>query len=120
MLLNPAKSTLVKFSLRKTIHTEPLTINDTKIAEHEKVKLLGVTFDKHLRFSAHVETAITKSKPAFHALVQLKKSGIAPPSLALFYHSRIVSTLAYAGPCWYPHTSNHDIKWRNINVYVSA
>ena len=108
MLLNPAKSTLVTFSLRKTIHTEPLTINDTKIAEHEKVKLLGVTFDRHLRFSAHVETAITKSKPAFHALVQLKKSGIAPPSLALFYHSRIVSILTYAAPCWYPHTSNHD------------
>ena len=108
MILNAAKSTLITFTLRKTIHTESLVINDANIIEHEKVKLLGVTFDQHLRFPSQGEAAIAKCRPAFHALVQLKRSGVASAGLALFYHSRIISILTYAASCWYPHTSNHD------------
>ena len=105
------KSTLITFTLKKTIRTEPLTIDGTDIAEHENAKLLGVTFDQHLRFSAQVEMTITKSKPAFHALVQLKKSGIAPPSLFLFSHM-----LLPAGIPTPPVMTGRN--WKNINVYA--
>lgn len=108
MLLNTAKSCRITFTLRKSISSEPVTINNAEIEEHVEVKLLGVTLDQHLRFTPHVDAAIKKSKPAFHALVQLKRAGVNISNLTLFYRSRILPILTYAAPCWFPHLSGND------------
>ena len=65
------------------------------------VKLLGVTFDQHLRFSQHVDSIIGKCRPAFHSICKLRKAGVNDSSLTLFYKARIIP-LIYAAPCWYP------------------
>ena len=108
MCLNATKSNMITFTLRKTIDSEPLTINGTEVVEQDHVKLLGVTFDRHVKFSVHVDHSIAKSKPAFHALVQLKRSGVRSSDLTFFYNSRILSIVTYAAPCWFPYTTSHD------------
>ena len=87
---------------------EPIIINGCLIEQKEEVKLLGVTFDSHMGFSAHVENINRRTKPAFRALIRLKKAGITPINLVLFYKSRIVSILADCLPSWYPYISGND------------
>ena len=108
MLLNTTKSNQITFSLKKEITSSPITIDATDIAEVESTKLLGVVFDKHLRFSDHVTTIIDKCRPAFHAISKLRKAGVDDSSLALFYKSRITPLLSYAAPAWYPMISKQD------------
>jgi hypothetical protein len=107
MRLNTQKTKTITFSLQKMIASESITINGNVIEEVASTKLLGVTFDQHMRFSDHVLAAIDKSKPAFHAMVQLKRSGAKPSDLLLFYRTRILSILCYAAPVWYPYISSN-------------
>ena len=108
MLLNTAKSTTITFTLQKDITCADIIIKDTPIEDSSSVKLLGVTFDQHLKFSAHVDATIAKAKPAFHALVLLRKAGVGEKGLVLFYRTRILSILSYAAPCWYPFANAYD------------
>ena len=108
MLLNTSKSNVITFTLRKTITSTPVTINGSEITEDEQTKLLGVVFDRHLRFSTHIETILKKAKPSFHALVQLRRTGVTPSGPLLFYCSRIRSILTYAAPCWFSYLSHQD------------
>ena len=66
----------ISFTLQKHLTVEPININGCKIEQKEEVKLLGVTFDSHMKFSAHVENIIRCTKPAFHAIIRLKRSGL--------------------------------------------
>ena len=108
MLLNTTKSMCISFTLQKHLTVEPITINGCEIEQKEEVKLLGVTFDSHMRFSTHVDNIIRRTKPAFHAIIRLKKAGLTPTNLVLFYKSRIVSILTYCSPSWYPYISGND------------
>ena len=42
----------------------PITIDDELVTEATEVKLLGITFDQHMKFSAHINSIITKSESA--------------------------------------------------------
>ena len=108
MILNACKSHTISFSLKKCVETESIIINNLPILDLNEVKLLGVTYDSHMKFTAHVDNVISKSKPAFHAIVRLRKAGISAQNLALFYKARIVSILTYSAPSWYPYITNND------------
>jgi hypothetical protein len=108
MILNSAKSQVITFTLRKQLCMDSICIEDQPLTEFRAVKLLGVAFDANLKFHDQVERILSNSRPAFHALVQLKKSGINNPGLSLFFKARILPILCYAAPCWYPHITNGD------------
>ena len=115
MLLNATKSQTINFSLQKKIDCAPIRINDTEIEDLSAVKLLGVKFDSHMKFTNHVESVIDKAKPAVHAIIQLKKIGVTSISLCRFYQSRVLSILAYAAPSWFPYLSkNHEEKLERL------
>ena len=108
MILNACKSHTISFSLKKCVETESIIINNLPILDLNEVKLLGVTYDSHMKFTAHVDNVISKSKPAFHAIVRLRKAGISAQNQALFYKAWIVSILTYSAPSWYPYITNND------------
>ena len=99
----------MSFSLKKTIYFEPIIviIIDQSIEDKSAVKLL-VHFDTHLKFNTHVNEVLSKSKPAFHALIRLKRAGLDSDCLACFYQARIVSIIIYAAASWYPFISKND------------
>ena len=68
MLLNTTKSMCISFTLQNHPTVEPIDINGCEIEQKEEVKLLGVTFDSHMKFSAHVDNIIRRTKLAFHAI----------------------------------------------------
>ena len=102
MLLNAAKSNTITFTLKKQLDIQPITIGNSEVVDNSSVKLLGVTFDSHLKFAKHVDSIIEKCRPAFHAICKLRKAGVNNQSLIMFYKARIIPLLTYAAPCWYP------------------
>ena len=102
MLLNASKSSSITFTLQKKIDIDPILINETEVSDDVSTKLLGVTYDQHLKFSKHVDTIIDKCRPAFHAMSKLRKAGVDDAGLTMFYKSRIVPLIIYAAPSWYP------------------
>ena len=60
MLLNITKSQSLTLTLQKNIICDPIKINDMPISQKSSVKLLGVCFDNHMRFSAHVDSVVSK------------------------------------------------------------
>ena len=107
LIINVKKSTALNFTLQKSICTPPLCIADGNLSHQPEVKLLGVIFNQHHRFDSHIDAVIEKTKSATHAMIKLKRSGVNPSSLALFYRARILSVLSYSAPCWYPHVSDN-------------
>ena len=110
MLLNTTKSNVITFSVQKKITSTPICIENTTITENEDVKLLGVHFDQHLKFSKHVDKLIERTRPSVHAITKLRKAGVSSSSLALFYKARVLSILSYSAPSWFPFLSQHDNK----------
>jgi hypothetical protein len=108
MLLNASKSTAMNFTLQKSISIDPVTINGANVQIGNHTKLLGVTYDSHMKFTNHVDNVISKSRSAYHALVNLKKAGVATSGLVLFYQARILSIISYAAPSWYPYIAKYD------------
>ena len=108
MLLNANKSQSIIFTLQKTINIDPIKINDSAVSNSDNVKLLGVTFDRHLKFSAHVSMIIEKCRPIFHAMCQLRKAGVNNRHLTFFYQTRVLPHMTYAAQCWFPQLGKGD------------
>ena len=109
-----SKSNAIFFSAQKKITASPLTMKESEVANDNFVKLIGVTFDQHLRFSAHTDALIQRCRPAFHAIIKLRKGGVKDESLCKFYKSSVVPLLTYAAPCWFPNSLIKTLRdWRN-------
>jgi hypothetical protein len=59
--INPTKSTTILFTNRSTFLTKQITINGKSLDWAPTVKYLGVTLDKKLTFSKHIEKTLNKS-----------------------------------------------------------
>ena len=107
--LNINKSCTMTFTLQKELTLPKITIGGSEVSECPSSRLLGVQFDKHLRFSGHVSKLLERTKTSTFALTLLRKSGVDSTSIALFYKARILSVLSFACPVWYPYLSRNDI-----------
>ena len=108
MILNTAKSNTITFSLQNEISSPAIEIHGATINQHSTVKLFGVLYDSHLKFSDNVDWTIEKTRSAVHDITKLKKAGVRAPSLTLFYKARILFILTYAAPSWYPFIGKND------------
>ena len=85
---------------------QPLSINENAIIKQvNEIKLLGVTTDRHLTFTKHVENCRRKGNQRIFWLRTLKKHGGRDTGLIQLYQSNIRSLFEYASPAWYSHTS---------------
>ena len=97
----------MNFTLQKSISIDPVTINGANVQIGNHTKLLGVTYDSHMKFTNRVDNVISQSRSAYDALVNLKKAGVATSGLVLFYQARILSIISYAAPSWYPYIAKY-------------
>ena len=82
-----------------------IDINGEAIDQVDNMKLLGVVFDNHRRFSSHVSNTIRKVYPSMYALLTLKRHGVSDAGSVMFYTTIIRSVLLYACPVWFPYVS---------------
>ena len=103
--LNIDKSCSLTFTLQKELTIPSIILGSSAVTELKSSRILGVQFDRHLRFSEHITKILERTKTATHALTLLRRSNVRSDCIALFYKSRILSILSFACPVWYPYLS---------------
>lgn len=73
----------------------------------DKVKLLGITLDKEVRFKIHLADKAGKATKVALALRRMK--GLQPKAVKQLAQSAVLPVADYASPVWYP-IATHDIK----------
>ena len=64
-------------------------------------KLLGINLDASLSWTTHINIIVSKASKRLYFLKQLRRAGVRPHQLPLFYTSVIRSVLEYAFPVWH-------------------
>ena len=100
MLINASKTQFINLSLSEPRQPETYSMKNVTIKECDTVKLLGVTIDKRLTFSKHVNDVTESLASRLYAMRQLKRLGLKSSGLKLFYLSNIRSRLTYACQAW--------------------
>ena len=99
---NPNKSKFMRVS-RGARGTPPtIQFGDSHIADVEELKILGVIFDKQLRFSRHADEVCRKAKLSLNCFVNVSRSswGLGPEGLKIIYRCVTEPMLTYASPVW--------------------
>ena len=90
-------------------NTHPqVTQNNSMLPLERTPNILGVTFDHHFKFNAHVKSLVTRALPRINILRALTGTnwGQQKETIIITYRSLIQSLFIYTAPIWYPH---HDI-----------
>ena len=75
--LNAGKTQYMMFTPQLNLHLDtPVKIANQDVTQTQTAKLLGITFDTHLKFAAHVDASIHKTRSAVHGLLTLKRNGV--------------------------------------------
>lgn len=82
-------------------------INDEILARQTTFKDLGVTFDKKLSFSNHIENIVTNTYKTLGFIIRNSNDFANNNAIKLLYFSFIRSRLEYACLIWNPHYSVH-------------
>ena len=84
-----------------------MTVNfykDNSILPLERTPcILGVTFDPHFKFNAHVKSLVTRAVPRIYILKALTAAnwGQHKETILITYKSLIRSLFMYAAPIWF-------------------
>merc|ERR1719376_1136123 len=108
-----SKSTVTLFTPEfQQSHRHPnVPLNGTSLPLDRNPKILGVTFDPHLKFHKHIETIVNRAKPRLNILMLLTGTdwGQQKETIMATFKSLVGSILTYANPVWFPNTSETSI-----------
>jgi hypothetical protein len=85
----------------------PLRFKENEIPPTDKVKILGVTLDKEMRFKTHLADKAGKAVKVNLALHRLK--GLQPKAVKQLARSAVLPVADYASPVWCP-IATHDME----------
>ena len=110
-MLKKNKELIVNFTKLNDDDIPKIKIDGTDIERVNSSKLLGVTFDKDLKWKSHVTTIYKKAARRLYIIVMSKRSGLNQEDLFHIYCTAIRPLLEYACQLW--HTSltqeQHDL-----------
>lgn len=108
--LNEAKCKEIRIGFSSNNHDfEPLVLNGKPLEVVTSAKLLGMIISHDLKWNMHTSELSRKCSSRLYFLRQLKRSGVAPSELVLFYMTCIRPVLEYACPVFH----------RSIPTYIS-
>lgn len=115
--LNASKTVAVMFS-RKThyVNLNQIVLNNTPLAWSKSVKYLGVTIDRRLNFSDHVNNIISKAtqiRGILHPIINFNSS-IPPKTRLNILKLYVLPILTYAGAAWAPYINRSH--WSKIEA----
>ena len=99
---NPSKTKFMRVSRGARGVPPLLNFVNRAIEDVEHLKILGVIFDKQLRFSRHAEEVCRKAKLSLNCFANVSRSswGLGPEGLKIIYRCVIEPMLTYASPVW--------------------
>jgi len=76
LVVNPAKTQFIVFKshMRKLPSDFHITVDNISLQPEEKVKLLGVTLDRHLTMAAHIDSNVKKTQGLVNMLAKASHS----------------------------------------------
>jgi ribonuclease HI len=101
--LSTLKTKIIIFStLNKKYTIDPITLNNQTLDFSTEIKYLGVTFDKHLRWTPHIKNKCKAATKLLHMCRNYvaKKCGLSPARSRWIYKQVILPTLSYACFAW--------------------
>jgi len=106
------------FSKKQVQADEIIKFGDTPIKWENKIKYLGITIDKNLNFSSHVQNIVTKTKGAKFSLFPLLnvRSALSINSKLFIFKTYIRPIITYAGPAWTANISIEPVKTRGTSI----
>ena len=88
------------FTVKQTLKLPHLHINVTKIFRTDRIKFIGITFDRSLAFKYHIND-LTLIKLSRHvALLHQTKDLMPQHVLKTIYYAHISPQLTYCNPIW--------------------
>lgn len=100
--LNATKTEAIMFTRQRALPKNKLKINDHPIPWSQNVKYLGITFDKKLNWSKHIETIKLKGLKAMNALSPIfnRRSKLSNKIKLKLYSTLMRPCFTYAAPVW--------------------
>lgn len=100
---NPNKTTLVPFTNRRKLCTEPILVENQPIPYSGEVKNLGVILDSKLNWGAHLEHITKKATKAIWVCSSYcgRTWGVSPELMLSIYQSTVRPILTYAAWIWW-------------------
>ena len=108
MAIGRRKTELIHFTRKRNQQRPiPIQMNDMEIHPTENVKLLGVVFDQHLKWRAHVQRAVKRATSASMAIGRLRQ--LRPAQMRQLYQACVVPRMDYPSTVWHNPAKN---KWQ--------
>lgn len=103
--INPSKTSYICINLKDTIPVS-IRLNNAVLKEENTVKILGVTYDRKLKFHAHFRETKTRCLRMINVLKMLnnKRGGAHPSTMLNAYKSLVVSRFLFGSVI--THTQN--------------
>lgn len=98
LAVNVAKTQALAVGIMKP---EPMTLMGEPIRWAPRVKYLGVTIDRSLSMTPHVQQAVAQARAARHLLRPVLDSSLPLRAKLGIYKAYIRTRLTYAAPAWY-------------------
>ena len=114
---NPEKSVAVVFSRRHKVPPRKLVIDGKEIEYQTEVKYLGITLDRKLHWTKHIDDKIGKAKRFLHNVANITRKNWGPkPKLMRWAYLGVVRPmLCYGSMIWGHRAPDQEAKLRRIN-----
>ena len=103
MKINEKKTSLMAISAATSYKARTqIKFGNSTIAGSDRMKILGVVFDKNLSFGSHVEQLAKRMRSRSWTLAKLKKRGLNEERLIKCYKTLIRPSVEYVPSVWHP------------------
>uniref|UniRef100_A0A8D9ESG1 Reverse transcriptase domain-containing protein n=1 Tax=Cacopsylla melanoneura TaxID=428564 RepID=A0A8D9ESG1_9HEMI len=107
MELNVSKCSIITFHHIRSPILATYSISGQALARHERVRDLGVTFEKDLRFITHIQNIKSKASRMLGFISRNSKNFADVSTLKTLYYAYVKSVLEYCSVVWSPYYSVH-------------
>lgn len=114
--INESKSVAVIFGRKNSQNIRPITINGQTIKWSSNAKYLGVTIDRKIRVTKHIQNITKKATQVRGILYPLlnTKSPIPIKAKISILRTYVLPILSYAGAAWAPYATK--TQWKQIEA----
>lgn len=114
LALNVAKCKIVTFHRKNFPIIFNYEINGCSLIRETEIKDLGIIFDDQLRFTKHIDYAVSKAYSMLGFLMRVCSEFKDPLALKTLYFAHVRSHLEYGSVVWCPNYASHSIRLESI------
>jgi ribonuclease HI len=102
LTFNPSKTQAMMVTNKRKIKVKPLTMGGVPLEMTDNIKYLGLTIDKKLLWTKHIQEKVKKGKKLLNSVKAIigQKWGLDPKKLFWVYTAMVRPVISYGGIVW--------------------